>query len=159
MHAWRSITVLALLAGALAGCEGVTTGTEVARMPLQAAGDGASGAYMPVKLSLGPEMNPVAINFRADFSQNAAEFGKWNTYRVVLSGNNGVAASRNININHPQTQADGASPPPANTIHTLLIVDVPSSGEYELTITPVQPVAIALTNAQVDVRRNVQRRQ
>jgi len=64
--------------GWLAGCEGVTTGTEVARVSLQV---GSDGAYAPVRFNLG----------------------------------------------------------------------------YELTITPVKPVAITLSNVQADARRNVQR--
>ena len=157
MRALHGIALLGLLAGALSGCEGVTTGTEVVRMPLQVAEPGAAGSYAPVKFTLGPEMNPVAINFRVEFSQNAAEFGRWNTYRVALTREGTVEASRHVNINHPQSSADGAAPPPTGTVHTLFIIDVQTSGEYQLTITPVQPAAIVLSNAQVDVRRNVQR--
>jgi hypothetical protein len=39
----------------------------------------------------------------------------------------------------------------------LFYVDVQSAGEYELTITPVKPVEITLSDPQVDARRNVQR--
>lgn len=156
MQALRGMAGLGVLAGLLAGCEGVTTGTEVARLPLQAA-DG--GSYAPVKFALATEMNPVAINFRADFSQNPDEFGKWNTYRIALAKDGSVVASRNININHPQNQRQpGAdAPPPTSTVHTLFITDVQASGEYELTISAVAPALVKLTNPTVDVRRNVQR--
>ena len=140
--------------GWLAGCEGVTTGTEVARVSLQMSAD---GAYAPVKFNLGPEMNPVAVNFRADSSQNPVEFGKYNTYRATLSKGGSMVATRTININHPVGNLQDSAPPPTQTIHTLFYVDVQSAGEYELTITPVKPVAITLSNAQADARRNVQR--
>jgi hypothetical protein len=157
MRALRIMAIMAFLAGALTACEGVMTGTEVARVPLQAAESGPAGAYAPVKLDLGPDMNPVAINFRADFTQDPAEFGKWNTYRAALSRNGSVIVARTFNVNHPAASPDNASPPPTTAVNTLFIVDVKSRGEYELTLTPVSPVAIVLNNAQVDARRNVQR--
>lgn len=154
MRAWRSLAVLGLVSCLLAGCEGTTTGTEVANVALQPA---ERGAFQPVKLNLSTDMNPVAINFRADFSQDATEFGKWNTYRVALTQNGNTVASRNMNVNHPQSNAQGDAPPPTSTVHTLFITDLQSSGEFELTITPVKPAAITLRNATVDVRRNVAR--
>ena len=154
--ALRAIGVLGLLTAALAGCEGVTTGTEVARMQLQAA---EGGSYAPVKVTLATEMNPVAINFRADFSQNPSECGKWNTYSVALSKDGNVVASRNIDINHPQSQSQAGAdaPPRASTIYTLFIINIQASGEYELTLSALQPPAITLSSPTVDVRRNVQR--
>lgn len=148
---------LVLAAGVLGGCEGVTTGTEVANVPLQAAESGDKGAYAPVKFTLSAEMNPLAFNLRADFSLDAMEFGKWNSYRAVLTQNGTTVASRNINVNHPQSSPQGEAPPPSGTVHTLFYVDVPGSGEYELTVTPTKPVVITLKEPRVDVRRNVQR--
>jgi hypothetical protein len=158
INSLRSAVFLFLVvAGLLAGCEGVTTGTEIARLPLQAAEGGSPGAYVPVKFTLSSEMNPVAFNFRADFTQNPDNFGKWNTYRVTLTRGGTMVASRTINVNHPQSSAEGNAPPPSSVIYTLFYVDVQSAGEHELTITPVSPVAITLNNAQADARRNVQR--
>jgi len=148
---------LVLATGVLGGCEGVTTGTEVANVPLQAAESGDKGAYVPVKFTLSAEMNPLAFNLRADFSLDATEFGQWNSYRAVLTQNGATVASRNINVNHPQSSPQGVAPPPSGTVHTLFYVDVPASGEYELTVTPTKPVVITLKEPRVDVRRNVQR--
>ncbi len=145
------------LVALLAGCEGVTTGSEVAKVALQPAEGGERGAYAPVKFTLSPDMNPLAFNLRADFSLEATEFGKWNSYRAVLTQNGSTVATRNININHPQTSAQGEAPPPTGTVHTLFYVDLSSGGEFELTITPTKPVAITLKEPSVDVRRNVQR--
>ncbi len=148
---------LVLAAGVLGGCEGITTGTEVANAPLQAAESGDKGAYAPVKFTLSADMNPLAFNLRADFSLDATEFGKSNSYRAVLTQNGATVASRNINVNHPQSSPQGEAPPPSASVHTLFYVDVPGSGEYELTITPTKPVVITLKEPRVDVRRNVQR--
>lgn len=153
MRARIAVAMLAIFCW-LAGCEGVTTGREVARVSLQA---DANGSYIPVKFNLGPDMNPVALNFRADFSQNPAEFGKYNTYRTTLSKDGSMVATRTININYPVGNPQDSAPPPTQTIHTLFYVDVQSAGEYELTITPIKPTEVTLSNAQVDARRNVQR--
>lgn len=152
----RCYMVLAGLLALIAGCEGVITGTEVVRVPLQA---GADGSYAPVKFSLGPEMNPVAINLRADYSQNPQEFGKWNSYRATLTLDGKLFASRNFNLNHPVSSSnpDASASPPSSAIQTLWIVDLQSQGDYELSITPLKPAVVTLNNPQIDVRRNVQR--
>jgi hypothetical protein len=150
----RIVQVMLAFITCLAGCEGVITGTEVARLPLLASDD---GGYLPVKFDFAPDMSPVAVNFRADFSQNSDEFGKWNTYRTVLSKDGKVIVARSININHPVSNRDDSAPPPTQAIHTLFIFEVQSAGLYELKITPVNPVEITLSNARADARRNVQR--
>lgn len=148
---------LAVLLGALAGCEGITTGTEIARVALQPAASGERGTYAPVKFTLSPDMNPLAFNLRADFMPDATEFGKWNAYQARLTQNGNPVATRTFNVNHPQSSAQGEAPPPTATVHTLFYVDVPGSGEFELTITPTKPVLITLKEPSVDARRNVQR--
>jgi hypothetical protein len=158
MQAWRGMAVMGLLAGLagwLTGCEGTTTGKEIASVELQPGAE--RGTYAPVKFTLTPEMNPVAVNFRADFMQDPAEFGKWNTYRAVLTQGGATVAMRNFNVNHPQNNPQGDAPPPSGTVHTLFVTDVPGSGECELIIKPLQAVAITLKNARVDVRSNVAR--
>lgn len=157
MKARSAVVVLGLLAGLLAGCEGAITGTEIARVALQPAASGERGAYAPVKFNLSPEMNPVAFNLRADFTQEATEFGRLNSYRAVLTQNGATIATRNFNVNHPQSNAQGDAPPPSGLVHTLFYVDVQTSGEYELTIAPAKPVDITLKEASADARRNVQR--
>lgn len=158
MKSWQGLALFGALAGLLAGCEGTTTGREVASATLQAAAE--RGAYEPARFNLSPDMNPLAVNFRADFTQEPSDFGKWNSYRAVLTLNGAMVATRNFNVNHPQSQSAGAggdAPPPTSLVHTLFTTDLQQSGEYELTITPVQPTAITIRNARVDVRANVQR--
>ncbi len=157
MRAWRAMAGLILLAGFLHGCEGVVSGTEIARVPLQTAEGGPAGGYAPVKFALSPEMNPVAFNFRTDFTMNASEAGKWNTYRATVSKDGAMVAARNFNVNHPWSHPDSSPPAPNAAIHTLFYVDVQGVGDYELTIAPVSPVLVTLKDARVDARRNVQR--
>ncbi|HTE14280.1 MAG TPA: hypothetical protein VK642_04320 [Burkholderiales bacterium] len=157
-HALRGVAVAGLLAGLmgwLVGCEGTTSGREVANIELQPAAE--RGAYAPVKFNLTTDMNPVAVNFRGDFTQEPGEFGKWNSYKASLTLNGSMVATRNFNVNHPQSNAQGDAPPPAGMMHTLFITDLQSSGEYELTITPLKSAAITIKNARADVRANVQR--
>jgi hypothetical protein len=157
MRACGIVAILLLLAGWLSGCEGVVSGTEVARVALQAADGGPAGRYAPVTFTLSPQMSPVAVNFRTDFTMNVTEAGKWNTYRATLSKDGNVIAARNFNVNHPASSPDNSPPAPTSAIHTLFYVDVQSAGDYEVAIVPVTPVAVTLKDAQVDARRNVQR--
>jgi hypothetical protein len=154
MRGWRGVAVLGLLAG-LAGCEGTTSGREVANVELQPAAE--RGAYAPVKFNLTTEMNPVAVNFRGDFTQEPTDFGKWNSYKAVLTLNGSVVATRNFNVNHPQSNPQGDVPPPTGLVQTLFTADLQANGDYELTITPLQAAAITIKNARVDVRGNVAR--
>jgi len=156
MRVLRGLTVLAALAGSLVGCEGTTTGREVAKVELQPAAE--RGAYQPVKFSLATDMNPIAINFRGDFTQEQTEFGRWNSYRAVLLYNGATVATTDFNLNHPQKQLQGGdAPPPTSLVHTLFIADLQTSGEYELVISMLQPAEITIKNAQIDVRAKVQR--
>ena len=157
MQRCRRAIAMVLSAVLLTGCEGITTGTEIANIALQPAEGGVPGSYLPTQFTLTPEMNPVAFNLRAEFTQDPAESGKWNAYQVALTHNGAPVATRIVNINHPQTNAQGSAPPPSATIHTLFYVDVQNSGEHELTITAAQPVAVTLREPRVDARRNVQR--
>lgn len=142
----------------LAGCEGTTTGQPIANVALQ---PGEGNSYAPVKLNVTTDMNPIAVNFRADFSDNFNDFGKFNVYRVALSHGGNVVESRSFNVNHPQTRplsGDNSDrpPPSAGYVRTVFTTDVQASGEYEITITAVQR-DITISNASVEVRRNVAR--
>ena len=156
-NAFAAVALWGLVVGRLGGGEGVTTGTEVARVALQPVASGERGAYAPVKFTLSPDMNPVAFNLRADFSLVATEFGLWNAYRAVLTQSGATIATRNFNVNHPQASPQAEAPPPTGLVHTLFYVDVPASGEFELTIVPTKPAEITLKGPSVDVRRNVAR--
>ncbi len=139
-------------AALLAACEGLMTGVEIARVPLL---PGADGGYVPVKLALSPEMNPVALNLHADFTQDLSQAGKWNTYRATLTRAGVVVFSREFNVNFPGSVE--SEPADAPLAHTMMIVDVTMAGEHELAIAPARPTEITLTDAQVVVRGKVER--
>lgn len=157
MRLWQSVVAVGAAVAALAGCEGVITGKEIARVELQSA---EGGSFAPATFALTTDMNPIAFNFRADFSQNPEDFGRWNTYRITLSKGGNVVESRNINVNHPISRRpqDGVDPPPpTSTVHPLFTTDIEANGEYELKIRAVKTPEIRISNASVDVRRNVAR--
>ena len=143
---------LAALCACLGACDGLFTGTQVTRFPLQEATD---GGYAPVTLTLGPEMNPVALNFAAEYTINPAEAGKWNSYVATLSYKGRAIASAPFNINNSNSpDAPGGAP---GVAHTMLIVDVSEIGDYELRISAGAPPAITLAKPNLELRRNIQR--
>ena len=148
--------LMILAMAVLGGCEGMTTGTEIAVVALQPAADGVRAAYAPVKFTLSPGMNPIAFNFRADIALDASEYGKWNGYRATLMRDGAPVAVKNFSAHSP-SDGEGNSPPPTTLTRTLFYVDVSVAGEYELVIVPDRPPQITLKDARVDARRNVQR--
>lgn len=146
----RALSAL-LAAFALTGCEGVTTGERDFQIPVAASEDGSFG---PVLIQLSPDMLPVAINFRAQHGDDPAEIGKWNSYQASLSRNGSVVASGVFNINHTGSPD---SPMGATYVtQTMLKLMSPETGEYELRISPIKPVEIALTHTEIEVRKNIQ---
>jgi len=143
----------ALLAAAtlfVAGCEGLYTGSEVARMPLEQTAD---GAFAPVKLQLSPDMNPIALNMHGETVANAIEGGHWNTYAATLARNGSAVASARFNVNNTGSveSAHGGA-----FQQTMLVVSVPEAGEYELVIALAKPREITVNGALVAVRKNTQ---
>jgi hypothetical protein len=134
----------------LVGCDGATTGVLVESVAVEAQAD---GGYGPLRLQLAPDMSPLALNLRAEHDAVAHEIGKWNSYRATLNRAGATVASGDFNINNTATP-DNLNAPFA--VQTMLIVRPAEGGEYELTIRPLRPVAVALRNVRVEVRRNVQ---
>jgi hypothetical protein len=147
----------AALALCLAGCEGMIGGEEVARIPLQPAAD---GSYEPVRIMLRTDMNPVALTLLADFAWGGRDqAGLWNDYRVVLRSGDKVIATRDIQVNSPEKPNTSSSPPPTALVHTLLLMDVPADGEYEVVISAHKPAAVTLESPHLGVRMKVPRPQ
>lgn len=151
-HLSWTILPLLLCALLLAACDGLFTGTQVVRFPLQA---NAAGGFAPIKLALGPEMNPIALNFAAEYTINPAEAGKWNSYVAVLSYNGQDIASNRFNVNNGNSP--DAPTGAASVAHTMLVVEAAQTGDYELRITAAAPPAITLTQPNVELRRNIRR--
>ncbi len=135
---------------AFAGCDGLFTGEKVARFPLQS----RSGGYAPLTLTLGPEMNPIALNLQATYTANAIEAGKWNSYRATLRKSGATLASATFQVNNT---SDPNSPATQVLSRTMLIVDVAEIGDYELAIDTLAPLAVTLESANVEMRRNIRR--
>lgn len=145
---WAKVAAL-LAAAILPGCDGLFTGDAVTRFSL--APDGRGG-YAPVRLSLGPDMNPVALNLHGSTLPSAAEAGKWNTYRAVLRKGGAAVASQEFNVNNGAT-AD--SPGKQSVARTMLVVEIPEVADYDLAIEAVGPAQITLEDASLELRRNV----
>lgn len=137
---------------AIAACDGLFTGEKVARFPLQS----RVGGYVPLTLTLGPEMNPVALNLQAAYSASAIEAGKWNSYRATLKKGGTSVASATFQVNNT---SDPNSPAAQVLSRTMLIVDVTEVGDYELTIDALAPLAVTLESANVEMRRNIRRQE
>jgi len=145
----RRIAIV-LFAWLTSACDGLFTGEQVARFPLQTHPDG----YAPVTLALGPEMNPVALNFAAGYAANAVEAGKWNRYRAILSRDGKALASAEFTINNT---SDPMSPNAQVLSKTMMVVDVPEVADYALSIEAVGAVAVTLESPQAELRRNIRR--
>ena len=145
---WSNLAAV-LVAAVLPGCDGLFTGDAVTRFPLVTNG---RGGYSPVRLALGPEMNPVALNLHARTSANSAEAGKWNTYRAILSKAGSPVAEQSFHVNNTST----TDSPTAQTIsRTMMVVNVSEVADYELVIDATGPLAVTLEEAQLELRKNV----
>jgi hypothetical protein len=145
------IALPVMLAGLLAaGCDGLFTGDQVARFPLKA----ESGGYAPLAITLGPEMNPVALNLQAEYAANAAEAGKWNSYRATLTKAGTTIATGAFTVNNT---SDPLSPNAQVISRTMMIVEVQEVGDYELKVDASIPVTVTLDKPQLELRRNIRR--
>ena len=88
-----------------------------------------------------------------DYTINPAQAGKWNSYAAVLTLNGRAIASSQFNINNSNSP-DAPSGAPS-VAHTMMIVDVAETGDYELRIALAAPQQITLTSPNVELRRNI----
>ena len=148
----RILATPLLIAGMfLAGCDALFTGEKVARFPLKAE---AGGGYAPIVVTLGPDMNPVALNLQAEYAASAGEAGKWNSYRATLTKSGTSVATGSFTVNNT---SDPMSPNAQVVSRTMLVIDVSEVGDYELKIEPTAPTAVTLANQQLELRRNIRR--
>ena len=141
-----------MFAGLLgAGCDALFTGEKVARFPLTAE---TAGGYAPLTITLGPDMNPVALNLQAEYAASAAEAGKWNSYRATLTKSGSPVAASDFRVNNT---SDPMSPTAQVVSRTMIVIDVKEVGDYELKIDPLAPAAVTLGKPQVELRRNIRR--
>jgi hypothetical protein len=141
-----------MFAGMLgAGCDALFTGEKVARFPLTAE---TAGGYVPLTITLGPDMNPVALNLQAEYAASATEAGKWNSYRATLTKSGAPVGTGDFRINNT---SDPMSPSAQVVSRTMIVIDVKEVGDYELKIDALAPAAVTLGKPQVELRRNIRR--
>ena len=145
----RRLAALLLTATlAAAGCEGLFTGT---RDSVHALSESADGSFAPVRLELNPDMNPIALNLRGTTIASQAESGRWNSYRATLALNGAPIATGSFNVNNRGTSVHEEG---GDFATTMLIVSVPQTGEYELSIIVAKPKEITIESPRLEVRRN-----
>ena len=134
----------------LAGCEGLFTGSRESVQPLAQAED---GSFAAVRLTLDPQMNPMAFNLKGSTVASLPESGRWNSYRasLLLDGAPIATGSFNVNNRGDKDTAEGGS-----FATTMMIVSVPQAGEYELSIQVAKPKEITIESPQLEIRRNVE---
>jgi hypothetical protein len=153
MHSAPPRIAAALVLGgliALAGCEGLFSGTRESVQPLNQHWD---GAFEPVRLNLTPDMNPIAFNLKGTTVARPEEGRRWNAYQAVLSLDGAQVASGRFNVNNPGTRED---PQGGDFATTMLYASVPRTGTYELVIQPLKPKEITIESPQLEVRRQVE---
>jgi hypothetical protein len=142
---------VAALTASLLGCEGTVTGTKALTVPLQAE---TSGAFAPIKITLTPDMSPVALNFRAEQTLAPSEAGKWNRYSATLSQNGNVRAQGEFNFNY--TGAGDTPQGSTEQTQTMMMFTLAESGEFDLAITPIKVIEVTVKNARLEARKNIQ---
>ncbi len=145
-------TALAMsVAASLSGCEGTVTGTKALTMPLQAA---PNGGFAPVKITLTPDMSPVALNFRAEQTLSPSEAGKWNRYAATLSQNGNVRAQGEFNFNY--TGSGDTAQGSTDQVQTMMMFTFAESGEFDVEIKPIKPIEVTVKDARLEARKNIQ---
>jgi hypothetical protein len=145
------LVAVAGLTASLLGCEGTVTGIKALTVPLQAE---ANGGFAPIKITLTPDMSPVALNFRAEQTLAPSEAGKWNRYSAVLSQNGNVRAQGEFNFNY--TGSGDTSQGATEQTQTMMMFTLAESGEFDLAITPIKAIEVTVKSARLEARKNIQ---
>ena len=90
-----------LLTLLLAACDAFVTGESVVTFDLKPQAD---GSYAPVTVTLGPEMNPVALNLRAELPGSGGTPGAWNEYVAILTYNGAPVQTKSFTVNDTSTR-------------------------------------------------------
>lgn len=141
-----------LLCGALllAGCDAFVTGEPVVTFDLKPQ---AEGGYAPVTTTLGPEMNPAALNLRAELPGSGGTPGAWNEYVAVLTHKGALVQTRSFTVNDTSTRDN--VPGQSFIARNLMTISVKETGDYVLTITATKKPAVELLKAQLELRKNI----
>ena len=139
-----------LLTLLLVACDAFVTGEQVVNFDLKPQAD---GGYAPVTVTLGPEMNPVALNFRAELPGSGGTPGAWNEYSAVLTLNGAPVQTRAFNVNDTSTRDNTPGQP--FIARNLVTISVKDAGDYVLTITATKKPVVELQKPQLELRKNI----
>ena len=143
----RAVLLAALL---LTACDAFVTGEKVVSFDLK---QQAEGGYAPLTLSLGPEMNPVALNLRAELPGSGGTAGAWNEYLAVLSFNGAPVQTASFNVNDTSTRDNVPGQP--FIVRNVMTVNVKETGDYVLTIRAAKRPVVELLKPQLELRKNI----
>ncbi len=145
--------VVGLFALVLAACDAFVTGESVAKFPVTV---NADGSYSPVKLALGPEMNPVALNITHLYTGAQPTGPKFNDYKATLTLNGQPISTGAFNVTDSSTPEATVSAPSAK--NHVMTVSVKEVGDYELTVVRNGPAHVSLTKPEIELRKNIKSR-
>jgi hypothetical protein len=143
------VIAMGFFASFLAACDAFVTGEQVARFPMTMKDGGAA----TVKVALGPDMNPVALNFRAEYPQASQSGGKFNNYSAVLKLGDKEISRNQFTVSGIGNQEATSATPYAQS--QIMVVQATEIGDYELTITPTKPLEVPLGKLEVELRKNI----
>ena len=134
----------------LAACDAFVTGEKVVSFDLKPQAD---GGYAPITLTLGPEMNPVALNLRAELPGSGGTPGAWNEYAAVLTYQGLPVMNQAFNVNDTSTRDNVPGQP--FIARNMMTVNVKETGDYTLTITATRKPVVELMKPQLELRKNI----
>lgn len=143
----RAVLLAALL---LSACDAFVTGEKVVSFDLKPL---AEGGYAPLTVTLGPEMNPIALNLRAELPGSGGAPGAWNEYAAVLSFNGAPVQTNAFNVNDTSTRENQPGQP--FIARTVMVVSVKETGDYVLNIRAAKKPVVELIKPQLDLRKNI----
>lgn len=149
LRLWLPVLALAGLV-TLAACDAFVTGEKVVAFDLKPQAD---GGYAPVTVTLGPEMNPIALNLRAELPSSGGTPGTWNAYSAVLTFKGAPVMTSAFNVNDTSTRDNVPGQP--FIARNMMTVTVTETGDYVLAITATKKPLVDLLKPQLELRKNI----
>lgn len=143
----RLLMIVALM---MAACDAFVTGEKVVMFDLRPQAD---GGYAPITLTLGPEMNPVALNLRAELPGSGGTPGAWNDYAAELSFKGATVMTNSFTVNDTSTRDNAPGQP--FIARNVMTVSLTETGDYTLTILAKRKPVVELAKPQLELRRNI----
>ncbi len=145
-----ALAVALLVSATLSGCDAFVTGEKVVAFDLKPQPD---GSYVPVTVSLGPDMNPVALNVRAELPASGGSPGAWNGYAAVLNFKGAPVMTGAFNVNDTSTHDNVPGQP--FIARNIMTVTAAETGDYVLSITATRKPEVELLKPQLELRKNI----